>query len=92
VYVCVEYSDDGNVFLGEELLHNKRRVARCVIVMQEPLSLPLVAQLPPNCIVQHLQNLHLEMTGNALPKLYEITVRQIFHVKKTGNFLTNLIN
>ena len=42
-------SDDRNVFLGEELLHNKRCVARCVIVMQKPLSLPLVAPLPPNC-------------------------------------------
>jgi len=28
--------DDRNAFLGEELLHNKRCVARCVIVMQKP--------------------------------------------------------
>ena len=49
--------DDRNVFLGEELLHNKRCVARCVIVMQKPLSMPLVAPLPPNCIAQPLQNL-----------------------------------
>jgi hypothetical protein len=41
--------DDRNVFLGEELLHNKRCVARCVIVMQKPSSLLLVAPLPPNC-------------------------------------------
>ena len=28
--------DDRNAFLGEELLHNNRCVARCVIVMQKP--------------------------------------------------------
>jgi hypothetical protein len=33
--------DDRNVYLVEELLHNKRRVARCVIEMQKPLSPPL---------------------------------------------------
>jgi len=43
--------DDKNAFLDEELLHNKRCVARDA----EPLSLPLVAPFPPNCIVQHLQ-------------------------------------
>jgi hypothetical protein len=32
--------DDRIAFLGEELLHNKRCVARCVIVTQKPLSLP----------------------------------------------------
>jgi hypothetical protein len=48
-------SDDRNVFLGEELLHNKRCVARCVIVMQKPLSLPLVTLLPPKHIAQPLQ-------------------------------------
>ena len=30
--------DDRNAFLGEELPHNKRCVARCVIVMQKPLG------------------------------------------------------
>ena len=44
--------DDRNAFLGEELLHNKRCRAWCVIVMQKPLSLPLVTPFPPNCIVQ----------------------------------------
>jgi hypothetical protein len=48
--------DDRNVFLGEKLLHKKRSVARCVIVMLKPLSLPFVAPLPPNCIAQSLQN------------------------------------
>jgi hypothetical protein len=38
--------DDRNVLLGEELLHYKCCVARYVIVMQEPLSLPLVAPIP----------------------------------------------
>jgi len=55
--------DDRNAFLGEELLHNKRCVARCIIVMQKPLSLPLVAPFPPKCIEQPLQNLHVEMTA-----------------------------
>jgi hypothetical protein len=32
--------DDRNDLLDEELLNNKRCVARCVIVMQKPLSLP----------------------------------------------------
>jgi len=44
--------DDTNAFLGHELLHNKRCAARCVIVMQKPLSLPFVAPFPPNCIAQ----------------------------------------
>jgi hypothetical protein len=39
--------DDRNVSLGEELLHNKQCVARCVIVVQKPLSLPLVMPFPP---------------------------------------------
>jgi hypothetical protein len=45
--------DDRNAFLGEELLHNKRCVARCVIVMQKPLFLPFFAPFPPNCTAQH---------------------------------------
>jgi hypothetical protein len=40
--------DDRIALLGEELLH-KPYVARCVLVMQKPLSLPLVESLPPNC-------------------------------------------
>jgi hypothetical protein len=54
--------DDRNAFLGEELLHNKRCVARCVIVMQQTLSLPPVAPFLPKCIAQPVQNLHVEMT------------------------------
>jgi hypothetical protein len=54
------------VFLGEELLHNMRCVARRVIVMQKPLSLPLVAPLPPNCVAQPLQKFKVEMTNNIL--------------------------
>jgi hypothetical protein len=41
--------DDRNASLDEELLRNKRCVALCVVVMQKPLSLPLVAPFPPNC-------------------------------------------
>jgi hypothetical protein len=54
--------DDRNVFLGEELLNNKGCMARCVIVMQKPLSLPLVRPLPPDCISQSLQNLRYGLT------------------------------
>jgi hypothetical protein len=42
--------EDRNTFLGEELLHNKRCVDRCIIVMQKPLSLPLVVPFPLDCI------------------------------------------
>ena len=73
--------DDRNAFLGEELLHNKRCVARCVIVMQKPLSLPLVAPFPPNCIVQPLQNLYVEMTINNLSRRYEVMVHHSVDVK-----------
>jgi hypothetical protein len=62
---------------GEELLRNKRCVARCVIVMQKPLPLPHVAPLPPNCIAQPLQNVHIEMTSNTLSRRYELMVHQI---------------
>jgi hypothetical protein len=58
--------DDRNVFLGEELLHNKRCVVLCPIVMQNPLSLPLVTPLPQNCIAQPLKNFHVEMTSNTV--------------------------
>jgi hypothetical protein len=58
--------DDRNAFLSKELLHNKQHVAWCVIVMQKPLSLLLVAPFPPNCTAQLLQNLHVEMTINPL--------------------------
>ena len=44
--------DDRNDFLGEELLHNKQNVAWFVIVIQTPLSLPLVTPFPPYCIAQ----------------------------------------
>jgi hypothetical protein len=66
--------DDRNAFLGEELLHNMRCVSRCVIVMQKPLSLPLVAPFTPNCMAQPLENLHVEMTINRLSKRYELMV------------------
>jgi len=71
-----------NAFLSEELPHNKRRVARCVIVMQKPLSLPLVAPFPRNCIAQPLQNLHVEMTINSLSRQFEIVVDHTVDVKK----------
>ena len=74
--------DDRNAFLREELLRNKRCVARCVIVMQKPLSLPLVAPFPLKCIGQPLQNLHVEMTINSLSRQYELMVHHTVDVKK----------
>jgi hypothetical protein len=61
-------SDDKNVCLGAELLHNKRCVPRCIIVTQKPLSPPLVVPFPPNCIVQTVQNLDGGMTSNSLSR------------------------
>jgi hypothetical protein len=43
--------------------------------------LPLVTPLPPNCITQPLQNLHIEMTST-LSRRYELTVHQIVHFKE----------
>jgi hypothetical protein len=48
--------DHMNVFLSEELLHNKQCVAQAITVMQKSLSLLFVVLLPPNCITQPLQN------------------------------------
>jgi hypothetical protein len=39
--------DDRNASIREKLPHNKQCVARCVIVVQKPLSLPLVAPFLP---------------------------------------------
>jgi hypothetical protein len=52
-------------------------------VKQKPLPLPLVAPLP-------LQNLHVEMTSNALSRRYQLTVHRAIDGKKSGNFLTAL--
>jgi hypothetical protein len=48
--------------------------------MQKPLSLPLVAPLPPNRIAQPLQDLHVEMASNSLPN--ELMVHQTVDVKE----------
>ena len=74
--------DNRNAFLGEELLHIKRCVAWCIIMMQKPLSLPLVTPFPPNCIVQPLQNLHVEMTINSLSRRYELMAHHTVNLKK----------
>jgi hypothetical protein len=66
----------------QELLHNKRCVARCVIVMQKAQSLPIVSLLPPNCIAQPQHNSHVEMTSNTLSRRYEFRVHQTGSVKK----------
>jgi hypothetical protein len=81
--------DDKNVFLGEELLHNKRCLSRCVIVKQEPLSLSIVAPLHPNCIAQPLQNVHVEIISNILSGWYELMVHQIVDVKEFWDILTD---
>jgi hypothetical protein len=72
--------DDRNVFLGEELLHNKRCVARCVIVMQKALSLPLVTPLPRNCIALTSAKLALRK-DQTLFRQYELRVQQTDDVK-----------
>jgi hypothetical protein len=54
--------DDTNVSLGEELLHNRRCVAQCLIVMPKPLVMPLTL----NYIAQSLQTVLVGMTSNNL--------------------------
>jgi hypothetical protein len=70
------------VFLDEELLHNKWCVARCIIVMHKPLSLPLTFLLSPNCIAQRLQNLHVKMASIVLSKRYKLMMHQSVDVKE----------
>jgi hypothetical protein len=82
--------DYRNVLLGEELLHNKRYVVRRVIVTQKQLSLPFLPLPPPNCTAQHLQNLHVEITSNALSRQYELAVHTPPLSKNSGNSLTIL--
>jgi hypothetical protein len=53
-----------------------------MIVMQKPLSLPLVSPSPPNCIAQPLKNLHVEMTINSLSRRYELMVHHTIDAKK----------
>jgi hypothetical protein len=72
--------DDKNVFLGEELLHNKQCVAQCYC-NAETTILPPAVSLPPNCIAQRLQNLHIEMTSNTLSMQNELIVQQNINVK-----------
>jgi hypothetical protein len=50
--------------------------------MQEPLSLPLVAPLPPICITQSVQNLHIEITSTTLCGRYGFMTHQAVHVKE----------
>jgi hypothetical protein len=68
--------DDRNVLLGEKLLHHKRCVVRCGIVMQKPLSLTLAVPLRPKCIAQPLQNFYVGITSNPLSRRYELMVHQ----------------
>jgi hypothetical protein len=74
--------DDTNVYLDEQLLHNKRCMARCFIVMQKSLPVAVVAPLPPNSIAQPLQNLHVELTTDTLSGRYEHMVHQTTVVKE----------
>lgn len=62
---------------------HKRCVARRIIVMQKPLSLPHVAALPPNSIEQPLQNLNVEMAGGMNSRCIKGPME-----KNSGNFLT----
>jgi hypothetical protein len=43
----VRSGEGTNVFLGEELLHNKRCMAQCVTMMHKPLFLPTVTPRTP---------------------------------------------
>jgi hypothetical protein len=70
--------DNRYVSLGKELLHNNWCVAKCIIVMQKPLSL----SLPPNHIAQLLQNLHIQMSMNTVSRKYKLTVYQTVNIKK----------
>jgi hypothetical protein len=69
-----------------ELLHNKRCVTQCIIVMQKPLSLSLVVLLPPNFITQPLQNLHIEMASNTLSRWSEFILHQTICKGIPGTF------
>jgi hypothetical protein len=53
--------------------------------------LPFVAPLPPNCIAQPLQNLHVEMTSNTMSMRCELAVHQTVHVKVPGTFWLFLV-
>jgi hypothetical protein len=68
-------------FFGEELLHNKQYVAQSIIMMEKPLPLPLV-MLPLNCIIQPLQNVHVEMTSITQSRWYKLMVHQTVDVKE----------
>jgi hypothetical protein len=51
--------------------------------------LPLAEPLPPNCITEPLQNLHVEMTSLTLPRRYELMAHQTVHVKEFQKFFTH---
>jgi hypothetical protein len=75
---------DRTVLLSEELLHNELCAARCVIVIQEPLSPPLAVFFPLNCTTKPLQNLPVEMTSNTLnPQRIKLPMP-----KNSGDFVT----
>jgi hypothetical protein len=53
----------------------------------ETTALPLVAPLPPNFIVQPLQNLHIEMTSNTLSGVLNSLCTNLSLSKNSGNSL-----
>jgi hypothetical protein len=70
------------MFRGKNLLHNKQCAAQYIIAIQKPVSLPLFTPLPPNCITQPLQNLHVEMTSNTSSSGYKLMVHQTVDIKE----------
>jgi hypothetical protein len=56
--------------------------------MQKPLSLTLVAPIPPNCTAQHLQNLQVEMTSNTVQTVRHYRAPSSRYKKYPGNVLT----
>jgi hypothetical protein len=70
------------MFFPRGIAAQKGCVTRFVIVLQNPMSLPLVAQLPQKCIAPPLQNLHVEMTTNPLSRWHKIMVHKTVDAKE----------
>jgi hypothetical protein len=73
----------GMFFSGEKLLHNKRYVALCVIVIQKPLSLPATCSAASSELRRiTFTKLAGRFDSNALQKRYELMVQQAVDVKE----------
>jgi hypothetical protein len=80
--------EEREVCLGEELLHNSDVWLGALSCCRNHCPcLPLVAPLPPNCITQPLQKLHVEMTSNCLGGTNSWCTKPSIS-NNSGNFLT----